>query len=320
MTELQKACEIAIRDCMGAKPGESVLVVSDTQKHEIGYELYLAAIRLGHKSVYVEMEPLEVNGQEPLASIAAMMKQFDVVLCPTLRSLTHTQARRDASATGARVATFPGITKDVMIRGLNADYKRIAERSLNLKAVLEEGKHVRVTSEKGTDIQFSIEGRSVHASKGLFHAPGESGNLPTGETFLAPVEGTAEGVFIVDGSFAGVGLMENSDIKLTVKEGVVTDIEGGENATQLAKILAKVGGDAYNIAEFGVGTNESAQLSGLILEDEKVMGTIHIAVGDNMGFGGKVKVPLHLDGVVKSPDVYLDGKLIMKKGNFTIEV
>ncbi|GAB1441530.1 aminopeptidase [Ignavibacteriales bacterium] len=320
MTELQKACEIAIRDCMGAKPGESVLVVCDTEKHEIGYELYLSAIRLGHKSVYVEMEPLEVNGQEPLDSIAEMMKQFDVVLCPTLRSLTHTQARRDASATGARVATFPGITKDVMIRGLNADYKRIAERSLNLKAVLEKGKRVRVTSEKGTDIQFSIEGRSVHASKGLFHAPGESGNLPTGETFLAPVEGTAEGVFIVDGSFAGVGLMENSDIKLTVKNGVVTDIEGGENATQLAKILAKVGGDAYNIAEFGVGTNESAQLSGLILEDEKVMGTIHIAVGDNMGFGGKVKVPLHLDGVVKSPDVYLDGELIMKKGNFTIEV
>lgn len=320
MTELQKACEIAIRDCMGVKPGESVLVVCDTEKHEIGYELYLSAIRLGHKSVYVEMEPLEVNGQEPLDSIAEMMKQFDVVLCPTLRSLTHTQARRDASATGARVATFPGITKDVMIRGLNADYKRIAERSLNLKAVLEKGKRVRVTSEKGTDIQFSIEGRSVHASKGLFHAPGESGNLPTGETFLAPVEGTAEGVFIVDGSFAGVGLMENSDIKLTVKNGVVTDIEGGENATQLAKILAKVGGDAYNIAEFGVGTNESAQLSGLILEDEKVMGTIHIAVGDNMGFGGKVKVPLHLDGVVKSPDVYLDGELIMKKGNFTIEV
>jgi len=124
----------------------------------------------------------------------------------------------------------------------------------------------------------------------------------------------------VDGSFAGVGLMENSDIKMTVKEGVVTDIEGGDNAKQLAEILAKVGGDAYNIAEFGVGTNESAQLSGLILEDEKVMGTIHIAVGDNMGFGGKVKVPLHLDGVVKSPDVYLDGKLIMKKGNFTIEV
>jgi leucyl aminopeptidase (aminopeptidase T) len=207
-----------------------------------------------------------------------------------------------------------------MIRGLNADYKRIAERSLNLKAVLGKGKRVRVTSEKGTDIQFSIEGRSVHASKGLFHAPGESGNLPTGETFLAPVEGTAEGVFIVDGSFAGVGLMENSDIKLTVKGGVVTDIEGGENAKQLAEILAKVGGDAYNIAEFGVGTNESAQLSGLILEDEKVMGTIHIAVGDNMGFGGNVKVPLHLDGVVKSPDVYLDGELIMKKGNFTIEV
>lgn len=320
MTELQKACDIAIRDCMGAKAGETVLVVSDTEKHEIGYELYLSAIRLGHKAVYSEMQPLEVNGQEPPPAIANLMKQFDVVLCPTLRSLTHTQARRDASATGARVATFPGITKDVMIRGLNADYNRIAERSLNLKAVLDKGKHVRVTSAKGTDISFSIDGRDAYASKGLFHAKGESGNLPTGETFLAPVEGTAEGVFIVDGSFAGVGLMQEMDIKLTVKGGFVTSVEGGENAKQLSGILAKVGGDAYNIAEFGIGTNDSAQLSGLILEDEKVMGTIHIAVGDNMGFGGKVKVPLHLDGVVKDPDVYLDGELIMKQGKFTIEV
>lgn len=320
MTDLQKACDIAIRDCMGTKAGETVLVVSDTEKHEIGYELYLSAIRLGHKAVYSEMQPLEVNGQEPPAAIADLMKQFDVVLCPTLRSLTHTQARRDASATGARVATFPGITKDVMIRGLNADYKRIAERSLNLKAVLDKGKHVRVTSAKGTDISFSIDGRDAYASKGLFHAKGESGNLPTGETFLAPVEGTAEGVFIVDGSFAGVGLMKEMDIKLTVKSGFVTSVEGGENAKQLSEILAKVGGDAYNIAEIGIGTNDSAQLSGLILEDEKVMGTIHIAVGDNMGFGGKVKVPLHLDGVVKDPDVYLDGELIMKQGKFTIEV
>ncbi|GAB1349756.1 aminopeptidase [Ignavibacteriales bacterium] len=305
---------------MGAKQDEKVLVVCDTEKHEIGYELYLSAIRLGHFAVYSEMQPLEVNGQEPPSAIAELMRQFDVVLCPTLRSLTHTQARRDASATGARVATFPGITKDVMIRGLNADYKRIAERSLNLKAVLDKGKHVRVTSAKGTDISFSIEGRDAYASKGLFHAKGESGNLPTGETFLAPLEGTAEGVFIVDGSFAGVGLMKDHDITLTVKSGFVTSVEGDENAKQLSEILAKVGGDAYNIAEFGIGTNDSAQLSGLILEDEKVMGTIHIAVGDNMGFGGKVKVPLHLDGVVKDPDVYLDGELIMRQGKFTIEV
>jgi len=320
MTDLQKACDIAIRDCMGAKQDEKVLVVCDTEKHEIGYELYLSAIRLGHFAVYSEMQPLEVNGQEPPSAIAELMRQFDVVLCPTLRSLTHTQARRDASATGARVATFPGITKDVMIRGLNADYKRIAERSLNLKAVLDKGKHVRVTSAKGTDISFSIEGRDAYASKGLFHAKGESGNLPTGETFLAPLEGTAEGIFIVDGSFAGVGLMKDHDITLTVKSGFVTSVEGDENAKQLSEILAKVGGDAYNIAEFGIGTNDSAQLSGLILEDEKVMGTIHIAVGDNMGFGGKVKVPLHLDGVVKDPDVYLDGELIMRQGKFTIEV
>lgn len=318
ITKLDKASRIAILDCMGAKKNEKILVITDSEKHEIGYNLFLNALNLGYESLLIEMKPGKVNGEEPTAEIAELMQKYDVVLCPTAKSLTHTDARRAASAKGVRIATFPGITKEVMIRGMNADYKKIAALSIKLKNILEKGKHIRVTASAGTDISFSIEGRTSYASKGLFHAKGESGNLPTGETFLAPVEGTANGIFVTDGSFAGLGLIKNINISIEVKDGYATGIRGGKPAKKLIEMLDKIGKDARNIAEFGIGTNDSAKLSGVLLEDEKVMGTIHIALGNNVSMGGSVNVPLHLDGVVKKPTVWMDGKILMKDGKLLV--
>jgi len=317
-TRLDKACIIAIKDCMGAKKNEKILVITDEFKHEIGYTLFENAKALGYKSLFVEMKSGKINGEEPPAEIAELMQKFDVVLVPTAKSITHTDARRAASAKGVRVATFPGITKEIMIRGMNADYKSIAKRSIKLKRILEKAKHVRVTAPAGTDISFDIEGRTAIASKGLFHRKGESGNLPTGETFLAPVEGTAEGVFVVDGSMAGLGLIGNLNVTIEVEKGFAAKITGGRPAKRLSEMLDKVGRGARNIAEFGIGTNDSARLSGVLLEDEKVMGTIHIAVGNNISMGGTFNVPIHLDGVIKKPTVYLDGKLLMKNGKLLI--
>jgi len=318
-TKLDKASVTAIKDCMGAKKNESILVISDEQKRGIGLSIFENAKLLGHKSLYVEMKSGKINGEEPTASVAELMKQFDIVFCPTAKSLTHTDARRAASKKGVRVATFPGITKDIMIRGMNADYKKIAALSIKLKGILEKAKIVTVTTALGTDISFSIKGRKSFASKGLFHKKGESGNLPTGETFLAPVEGSSNGVFIVDGSMAGLGLVKNANIKIEVKNGFATKITGGAMAKKLTKMLDAVGKNARSIAEFGIGTNDSARLSGILLEDEKVMGTVHIALGNNISMGGSVNVPIHLDGVMKKPTVYLDGKLLMKDGKLLVK-
>ncbi|MDT3696226.1 MAG: aminopeptidase [Ignavibacterium sp.] len=317
-TKLDSASVIAIRDCMGTKKNEKILVITDEIKREIGLSLHQNAIRLGYDSLLVEMKSGKINGEEPSEQVAELMQKFDVVFCPTAKSLTHTDARRNASAKGVRIATFPGITKDVMIRGLNADYKKISALTIKLQKFLETGKEIRVTAPAGTDISFSIAGRKAYASKGLFHAKGESGNLPTGEAFLAPVEGTANGVFVVDGSMAGLGLMKNVKIKIEVENGYAAKITGGVTARKLKNMLDSVGKDARNIAEFGIGTNDSAKLSGVLLEDEKVMGTIHIALGNNVSMGGSVNVPIHLDGVVKKPTVWMDGKLMMKDGKLLV--
>ncbi len=314
--ELNNASEIAIRDCMGIKPDETVLIVTDEPLREIGYSLWQTAKNLGaSESVLIEMQPRKTNGEEPPKQIAELMKQFDIVLCPTSKSLTHTDSRRLATALGVRIATLPGVTEEIMIRCMNADYNKIADRTFKLCELMKKTKVIRTTSPSGTDITMPIVGRSAHASSGLFREKGQWGNLPTGEAYLAPEEGKSNGVVVVDGSMSGVGIIK-SPIKIVVKDGYATDITGSEEAGKLIKLLEPHGLDGRNVAEFGIGTNDKAILTGLILEDEKVMGTIHIAFGDNKSMGGSVRVASHLDGLIKNPTVWFDDEMIMKDGKF----
>ncbi len=314
--ELDSASEIAIRDCMGLQAGETVLVITDEPLRKIGYSLWEASKRLNAKeSILTEIQPRKTNGEEPPAQIAELMKSVDIVLCPTSKSLTHTDARRAASALGVRIATLPGVTEEIMIRCMNADYSKIARRTFDLCKMMEKTKVIRVKTSIGTDITMPIQGREAHASSGIFREKGQSGNLPTGEAYLAPLEGKSNGVIVVDGSMAGVGMV-NTPIKITVKDGYAEEITGGPESEKLIKLLEPHGKEGRNVAEFGIGTNDKAILTGLILEDEKVMGTIHIAFGDNKSMGGTVRVASHLDGLIKNPDVWFDDNMIMKDGKF----
>jgi len=317
--ELYSAARVAVRDCMGVQQNEKVLIVTDEPLRAIGYALWKEAKELGAEVVLIEILPRKTNGEEPPVEVAEMMRNVDVVLCPTSKSLTHTDARRNASVRGVRVATLPGVTEEIMIRCMNADYKKIAERTFKLCAIMEKTKTIRVTAPSGTDITMPIKGRQAHASSGLFREKGLWGNLPTGESYLAPLEGESNGIVVVDGSMASVG-MTKEPIRIVVKDGYATEITGGTEAKRLIELLEPHGKDARTVAEFGIGTNDKAILTGNILEDEKVMGTIHIAFGDNKSMGGNIRVASHLDGLIKEPTVWFDDKMIMKDGKFVIDI
>lgn len=313
--ELFDAAVIAVKDCLKVTKGESFLVVTDTELKEIGEALAEAGRSLEAESVLMVIPPLSRNGEEPPEMVSTAMAKSKAVIAPTSKSLTHTAARRNACSAGARVATMPGITKDTMVRCLNADYYAIAERTKKLTELLTAAKVARVTTEAGTDITIPIEGIDAIASTGLVHEAGGFGNLPSGEAYMMPAENESNGVFIVDGSMAGIGdLKGKTPITIKVENGFATEITGGPEADLLKQKLEAVGPKAFNTAELGIGTNDAAKIIGNILEDEKVMGTIHIALGNNMSMGGTVDVPIHLDGIVKDPTVELDGKVIMDKG------
>ena len=310
---------IALRDCMKIGPEETLLVLTDDATAPIGAALFEQGKTLAKDIALVIMPERDVNGAEPPTALASLMQQYDAVICPTHKSLTHTNARRNACDAGARVATMPGITEEVMIRTMKADYGRIAERTRKLSAILDRTDLVRVTTPMGTDIHLPISGIRAISSTGLVTEKGGFGNLPSGESFLMPQEQKSSGVFVVDGSFAGVGRIGDRPIRITVENGYAVQIEGGEEAQRLNDMLEPFGRKGRNIAELGIGTNDQAIITGQILEDEKVMGTVHIALGNNLSMGGTCDVGIHVDGVFTRPTVYADDRVLMKDGKLLLD-
>ncbi|MFW6320506.1 MAG: aminopeptidase, partial [Halohasta sp.] len=305
--ELRRAAETALTQCLNLGSEETCLIVTDDKREPIGESLYAVASELTDDPVIVRYPPGPQHGAEPPEPIAAALAEADVFLAPTTKSLSHTRARGAACEAGARGATLPGITEDVFVTGLDADYGAIADHSEVMYEKVAGADEIRVTSPQGTDITFEIGDREWLLDTGVVQEPGGFSNLPAGEIFVAPER--ADGTYVVDGTMRPHGLLD-ADQRLTfeVEDGFVTQISDDEIRAQIETAAEEVGRAAYNLAELGIGTNVGVdELVGSVLLDEKAAGTVHIAIGDNAGIGGETDAPLHLDGILREPTVFVDG-------------
>jgi len=271
---------------MDVKKHEAVLVVTD--EHTVGFArpLFSYAKKVAAESLIIEMKSRKINGEEPPAAVAEAMKKADVVLILTTKSITHTEARKNASKTGARVASMGGVTKAMLKRAIDVNYKKMDILNKKLAALFTKANMVHLKTSKGTDLTFSIKARKGTADSGIFNNKGKSGNL-------------------------------SSPLKIIVKKGFAVKFEG-KSAAKLRNLIKDLGKPSKNIAELGIGTNPKAVITGKTLEDEKKIGTCHVAIGDNTSFGGKVKAKSHLDGVIRNPTIYLDTKKIMQNGKLLV--
>ncbi len=306
----------AIKDCMGIKKNETLLIIADVPQREIGLAFFKEGKKWAKEAIYMEILPRKTHGVEPPSAVAEVLKNVDVALIPTSKSMSHTDARRNASQKGVRIATLPGITRDIISRTLDVDYEEMERITKRIANILTKGKEAIILSPAGTELRMSISGRKGLADTGINHKKGDFSNLPAGEAYIAPVEGKTEGKVVIDGSMAGIGLL-SSPLTLIFQDGFVVDIKG-KDKRKLEKLINTVGKMGRNHAELGIGTNPKARIIGNVLEDEKVKSTVHIAIGDNASMGGKVKVDLHLDGIIKNPTLIIDGKEIMKDGELLI--
>jgi leucyl aminopeptidase (aminopeptidase T) len=314
-SDMQAVARRVLAENMGVEAGETLLVVTDTEKGKIGRALFEGGVELDLDAGIIETPPLERSGMEPPAYVSAAMREADVVVCPTSASLTHTRAREAATEAGARVATMPGITERMFGEGaITAEYAEVERLTAELTERLTAADEARIES-NGETLTMSLAGRDGIPSDGLIRESGDSGNLPSGESYLAPVEDTAEGAITFDGGLVGVGELDEP-LVVHVESGTITSVEGAS----AEQFLDATSGDdcARRVAELGLGTNPAAEIIGTVLEDEKVYGTCHVAFGDNHGFGGTIECDSHLDGIVLEPDVYLDDELVVTEGDVVV--
>ena len=218
-------------------------------------------------------------------------------------SISHTLFRKLCTEfLSIRFASMPLFEPFMFYTSLQANWNAVARRSTEVASLLTDAEEVRVICPSGTDITFSVKGREGLADTGKLCSPGDFGNLPAGEAFIAPVEGTASGRFITH--YAPDRKLKEP-VVLEVENGQVKRVSGEEAFSNFLNQLIHREPNAGNIAEFGVGTNERAERFDNILEAEKILGTSHIAIGDNSSFGGKVRANVHIDLLIEKPTVIL---------------
>jgi leucyl aminopeptidase (aminopeptidase T) len=316
MSALEQAVETVVRECMKVGDGEEVVVICNPATRDLGERLRAEAAEAGAEAVLAVMAERASHAGEPPAAIAAAMAAADAVLAPTIQSLSHTAARKAASETGTRIGTLPGVTEGMLARVMSADMPTLRRRCGALAEALTAAGEARITCANGSDLRLGLKGRTAISDAGELGEAGAFGNLPCGEGYIAPVEGSCEGTVVIDGSIASVGVPEEA-ATLTVEDGRLVDATGADGA-QLMELLTVHGPEATTVAELGIGANEKANLTGNVIEDEKILGTAHVAFGASAAIGGTVQVPVHLDCVVMEPDVALDGEPVVRAGELLV--
>jgi aminopeptidase len=320
--ELQRCARVATEFCGHVRPGERVLIVTDTMRDQsVAEALMGAALAARAEPVLTIMPTQRSTPQEPPGAVSAAMAQADIAYLYTTYSLTHSAARVEAQKVGTRIITMPGVTEDGFLRTLSVDMDRLVRLTNGLSARVSRARTARVTTILGTDMQYQLE-HPLAIMDGVADKPGDLDAFPPGLFLSVPTMKRASGIAVVDGSITQIGRV-STPVTLRFEESRLVSIEGGNEATRLSVLLASLDDpNAYEFSAWGIGTNPGAALIGEdpSFEGERVHGWTHVSTGSSAALpGGTVRSKIHLDGIISTPTIYLDEELILDRGKFVAQ-
>lgn len=326
---------IVISSCLKVRPGEDVLIFTDRHKLQFAEGLARSAKDAGGpvSIIYVpdSIRPVEKITDLHAISLAAADVVIYVLETENLKAegnsidLSREVAFRHHLISlplqhKGRVCMMPGFTEE-MIAAAMIDYQGLDRRCRQLEKVLAD-KTVRITSELGTDVSFSLKGRRFVIDNGDLSRPRLHGNVPAGEIYTAPAEETMSGRLVIDGSVGSLGMVDQP-FMILLEGGVIKDlqpIEGrGRVLEKFAEICEYDAPATKTVGEFGIGLNPNARIIGNMLLDEKVEGTVHFAFGDSYGLG-RSSSEFHTDLLITRPSIFVDGEYIMERGKFISDI
>jgi leucyl aminopeptidase (aminopeptidase T) len=299
--------------CAGVRPEEHCLLITDTRADQTVVDSLAVVLgSLGARVVTVTSEPVELPGDEPSPAVRAAMAatEIDVIFELTSIFAGSSQARLDACARGARYVTVPGLSWRSLRAGgpFAADFARLGEHARSLAECFDAATEFHLRSELGTDLRGSFEGRAGRPLWGVVDEPGSYGAPPDIEVGSAPVEGSAEGTAVIDGSLLFLSADQlPAPVTLEFRKGELVDASGPEAFRLLDAIELSGDPRMRNLAEVSIGLNPLARPGGCALELEGIVGGAHVALGNNVPYGGTVDARSHIDCVMLAAELWLDG-------------
>ena len=313
-----------VENCANVREDEDVFIATDFETESCAKLLAEAVYIVNANPSIGVMVPRELDGQEPVPSLAAAMKEVDVVLTPVSKSLAHTAATSQAAANGARILSLTALSEELIASGaFTADFRKQRPLCEKIADFFSNGREVSITTPAGTDLIVSIEGRKGNAHSCIIEKPGDFSGAPNIEANFSPVEGTMEGIFVSDATipYLGIGKLSRP-VTFTIEKGMVVNTEGGQEAEVIKNIWeAQNDKNVYNIAQVAIGLNPEikAPIGSLGCNyDEGAYGTAHIGIGSSSNLGGKIKTSTHFDALMTKPTIKIDGTTILENGEILV--
>jgi leucyl aminopeptidase (aminopeptidase T) len=309
---------------MNLEAGDRALIVADTGTDPAVVQAFMtAAVTLDIETVVAMTTPSAFHHAELSPMIIAAMDEADLVHLITSKGSLHCHGCHAKQLAGKRFVASEEITVGMLREGAaTADYEHMNRLGDVLQEVWRAGSSIHITSEEGTDLRAEISGRPswvtaarVRENPGLdLYACG----FPDGEVGIAPIEETIEGVVVWDTSMHQIGLL-SEPIRGVVSRGRVVELTGGSEADRLRAYLEANGDDgSWMIGEASIGINDRARVTGLVREDKKLAGSMHIALGMNTDTGGTVESRTHVDGVLRRPTLLIDEQTVLDAGKLMV--
>jgi len=321
LEKLKQGCQILAEHCADIKAEEKALIITNLATKQIGCLLEKVVAETTRNVKHLTISDFKIHGEEPPAIVALAMLESDVIFCLTKMSMAHTKARSAASEKGARYLSLPDYSNEILTsKALRADFRAITEPAKKLGKLLTAGNRLQISDKVGNKLECKVFGRKANIAPGWCWGPGTLASPPDAEVNVAVIEEETNGSIIINGSIPHhrLGILAQP-IVLQINHGLITKISG-DKAEIVNEIFSTLGSDKTKVvAEFGIGLNPRAKLSGRMLEDEGCLGTIHLGVGSNSTIGGLNDVPFHLDFVAKDLSVKIDDLCIIEQGKILKE-
>ncbi|MHB8910537.1 MAG: aminopeptidase [Syntrophales bacterium] len=310
-----------VEQILALKPGEMVCILRDTEEDSRPFTAIIsaAARQAGAEPVSMIIEPRTVGGQELPETAAGAFLRSSAVINLTKWAIVHSRAVSAALGAGARTCNLRGFNDGMLESpGVTTDYRAVRKNALAVDALLEKAREIRFTTADGCDMTMKLCGRKGKAQTGFANDPGTFSGLPDGESTVAPLEGTTQGCIVNPYIIDKIGRCDEP-FRMEIKDGWIVNVEGGKQARQLLELFAKTDANARRFAsQFALGMNPDCRIFPDTKEVSKRLGTLHVALGDNISLGGAVQCGLHIDIVILNPTVWLDGKIVLENEKLCI--